>query len=394
MIRMQFGSLAVVLFVGLWAVSVGFAVPGPQEGKSMEPFVKWAVNEDFDANAPHDPLVVGDKVVVGTEKGELRAYRCEDGEPVWTYPHGKRIYQHPCSDGERIYFSSETGLIAVAAADGTKVWSFDLASCDGPVLVLNEKGMVYVGGHDGILYALDAKTGEQRWTCDFITDAPPDPPHFSGTDARMTGTRARPSALASDGETLFLSVFDQCRVVAVDATSGEQRWSFQTRGWVYGAAVATGTHVFFGSQDKSFYCLDKQTGEQNWKYDTKGRIESGGAVDEMSVYFGSCDGGVYSLTQSDGEENWRFATDPQADGRPSPIYSVPLLREGSVCIAAGEGQTYAIDQVAGTLKWKIRPSEGAELFCSPATDGTHIFVVTRPPLNASGGASLVSIGLK
>jgi hypothetical protein len=49
-----------------------------------------------------------------------------------------------------------------------------------------------------------------------------------------------------------------------------------------------------------------------------------------------------------------------------------------------------------------RPSEGSEMYCDPATDGTFLFVVTRrrsrvvgeAPSKEEGEASLVAIGLK
>jgi outer membrane protein assembly factor BamB len=379
--------------MALWAIppGLGARVPAPKERTT--PFVQWAVSENFDSNDPHDPLVVKGKVVVGTDKGELRAYRCKDGKSAWTYLDGARIFYRPCSDGERVYFTSANGLTAVTTEGGTKVWSFGLACCDGPTLVLGKRGMVFVGGHDGNLYAIDAKTGKQVWMSDFLTDAPPDRPKFPGQRARLANTKARPSDLASDGETLFLSVFDQCRVVAVNATSGKQLWSFQTGGWVFGSAVTTDSRVFFGSQDKAFYCLDKRTGRQVWRRETKGRVESGGAVDKEFVYFGSCDGGLYCLRQSDGQERWRFATD-RRDGRNCAIYSVPVLRRSGVYFAAGEGQAYGVDRDTGALQWKIRPSDESELFCSPATDGECFFLVTRARDRGHGRPSLVAIGLK
>lgn len=394
MTSMRFSLCVFALCIGLWADSVGMTAPVPKRKELTTPFVKWAAKDEFVSNGPSNPLVIKDRVVVGTDKGEVRAYRCTDGALVWTHQHGKRIFHRPCSDGKRIYFTSANGLTAVTTGAGIKEWSFDLACCDGPTIVLSEKGMVYVGGHDGKVYALDAKTGEKQWESDFIADAPPDPSNFPGERARLRGTAARPSALASDGEALFVSVFDQSRIVAINATTGERLWSFQTGGWVYGAAVTTATHVFVGSQDKAFYCLDKKTGKQVWKYETQGRIESGGAVDKTFVYFGSCDGSVYCLRQSDGKQRWQFATDLEQDGHKSAIYSVPILRWGNVYFAAGEGQMYAVDQGTGKLKWKIRPSEQSEMYCDLATDGTHFFLVTRPRHGGRGELSLAAIGVK
>src|SRR5262249_19279320 len=157
--------------------------------------------------------------------------------------------------------------------------------------------------------------------------------------------------------------------------------------------VATEKHVFFGSQDKSFYCLDKQTGKKVWSYESKWRIEAGGAVDEKYVYFRSCDGSVYCLNQSDGKARWQFVTHRQ-DGRQSAIYWVPILDAGAVYFAAGEGQAYAIEQQTGLLRWKIRPSERSDIHCSPATDGALFFIVTRQRDRGQGEPSLVAIGLK
>lgn len=379
--------------VGRRAQTAVDVITARAEEKAFKALVRWTVTNDFESNGPHDALVVEDKVIVGTDKGQLRAYRCKDGKSVWVHEHGTRIFHRPCSDGQRIYFSSAKGLTAVKVEDGTEAWRFGLACCDGPTLALAKQGIVFVGGNDGNLYALDAKSGKQVWASDFIADAPPDPPNFAGERARLANTKTRPSALASDGETLFLSVFDQCRIVAVNATDGKRLWSFQTGGWVYGSAVATEKHVFIGSQDNAFYCLDKRTGKKLWSHQTKGRIESGGAVDDKFVYFGSCDGGVYCLNQSDGQARWRFATD-QKDGRNSAIYSVPVLRQDGVYFAAGEGQAYAVNRHTGALKWKVRPSRGSELYCSPATDGALFFLVTRASDKVTGEPSLVAIGPK
>lgn len=393
------GLIALVCAAGWWSAfpGGGASAPVPKVKEGTTPYVKWKVAEDRAANEMHAPLVVKDLVVVGTDLGELRAYRTDTGKEAWTYPHGNRIYHLSGTDGERVYFTAEGSITAVTAATGRKVWSFDFGQGEAPSLALPEKGLVFVAA-DGTLYALDAKSGEKKWEADFLRDAPADPPGFAGARARLPNTRARPSRLATDGEAVFLSVFDQCRLVAFGAATGKRLWSFQTGGWVHGAAVATEAHVFVGSQDKCFYCLDKKTGKRVWKFETEGRVEAGGAVDEKYVYFGSCDGSVYCLTQAAGKERWRFDADRRPDGFKSAIYSVPLVRRSTVYFAAGEGQFYALDAGTGKLRWKLRPEEDSELFCSAATDGRSYFVTTRPGRGPKGertGAStLAAISLK
>jgi eukaryotic-like serine/threonine-protein kinase len=385
----------VALVAGLTA-ALALTAPLPREKDPATPFMKWVAKDEFGANDPHDPIVVKDRVIVGTDQGELRAYRCTDGEPVWTHNYGGRLFHRPSSDGRRVYFMSNRGLTAAVADDGTEAWATKLTFGDGPVLALRKPALVCVAGDDGTLYAVDAATGKQRWTADLLADALADPPGFPGERARLGGTKARPSGLAADGEAVFVSVFDQSRVVAFEANTGKRLWSFQAGGWVYGSAVATARHVFVGSQDSHFYCLDRQTGKKVWSYKTNGRIESGGAVDEKFVYIASCDGHVYCLSQADGTQRWKFAADRNEGDRRTAIYSVPVLRRDSVYFAAGEGQVYGLDRETGRLKGKLRPSEQSEMYCSLAADDALLFGVTRPRDRSKGRGepSLVAIGLK
>jgi len=108
------------------AAGLAHAAPRPKEKDPPTPFVRWFAHDEFASNEPHDPIVVGDRVIVGTDKGELRAYRCKDGELLWTQNYGGRLFHRPSSDGRRIYFMSNRGLTAAAAEDGTEAWATKL----------------------------------------------------------------------------------------------------------------------------------------------------------------------------------------------------------------------------------------------------------------------------
>ena len=384
--------LACQAFLPAWAVSA------PAPAAKTKPYVQWSAIEEPATNQLHQPLVVKDKVVLGTDNGELRAYRISDGKLDWKYESGHRIFDQPSSDGERIFFAHDGSLIAVTADTGVKVWDFALAgSSSGPTYASHEKRLVYTADCNGKLYALDAKTGAKRWDSDFLADAPPDPPGFDGGRARIDGTKARPSALASDGDGVFLSVFDQCRVIAFDATTGKRRWAFQTRGWSYGPAVVTATSVLVGSQDRRLYCLDKKTGEQVWKFASNGLVQSAGSIDKRFVYFASLNGRLYCLNLADGKLQWRMDVDPApSDGR-RRINSEPFLHDGVLHFTAGGGWVYAIDAADGTPRWKLQPYEKSESYCRPVTDGKSYFVVTehgRDQVPPAGVTSLLRISVK
>jgi quinohemoprotein ethanol dehydrogenase len=111
---------------------------------------------------------------------------------AWTYDLGTSRGQEatPIVVDGVMYTSGTWGFVyAVNAATGKEVWKFDPQAdpraarnpcCD----LVNRgvalwKGKVFVTSVDGVLHALDAKTGNQLWSAPTITDhMPPTPARF------------------------------------------------------------------------------------------------------------------------------------------------------------------------------------------------------------------------
>ncbi len=89
------------------------------------------------------------------------------------------------------------------------------------------------------------------------------------------------------------------------------KWKFKSGGYVFSSPAVSGDLVYFGSNDSSFYALDKPTGKMAWKYKTGGVISSSPAVADGVVYFVSFDGYLYALDASDGKEIWKFFGGPE-----------------------------------------------------------------------------------
>ncbi len=334
-----------------------------------------------------DPVYYDGAVYFGDDAGTVHAVRTNDGLPLWETALEHRVYHAPFVDVSGVYCTSEpSGVMALNRSDGTRRWP---ARVDRPGAPLKAGPTLFVAGGDGIVYAFNAETGTIRWERN-VLDELVDPPGFDGKQARFDGSPARPSNCASDGQTLYQSIFDQCRVVAIDCETGRERWSFQSGGWILGNATMTEECVLFGSQDQHCYCLDKRTGEVRWKFHTGSRIESGPAVRDDSVYIPSCDGTLYRINLQTGQAVWKFQTTPEQPAQ-TAIYSAPLLLQETVCFAAGEGQIYAVDIASGELKWKFRPSEQSEMYSSPATDGRRIFVQVRAASGGQGENAVIAV---
>src|SRR5262249_15018712 len=155
------------------------------------------------------------------------------------------------------------------------------------------KGKLYVTGYDGVMRALNADTGELVWERELLSDAPDVARGEIGERARFSKIKARPRVPGSDGKTVYQPIFDQMRLVAVDAETGQVRWSFKAGDWIFCDPVVHDGRVYIGSQDRSMYCLDAKTGATIWKFKTPSRIEAGAALYDGRVYFGCCAGLVY-----------------------------------------------------------------------------------------------------
>jgi hypothetical protein len=95
-------------------------------------------------------------------------------------------------------------------------------------------------------------------------------------------------------------------VWALDAATGDVRWHFRSGpgGFVTSPLVA-GRRVLIGSRDGSFYGLDAATGRQGWRFPTGGPIRCTAALAGQRVIFASDDMHAYALDVETGELAWK-----------------------------------------------------------------------------------------
>lgn len=389
-------SLRPALTIGVVIASLTLRAARTDSGLAVEvdsagepsPDIEWIVADEGERPGLSNPLFSDGLVIVGNDMGALRAFDPATGADVWRFNQPGRIFYRPAADAERVYAVAESGaLFAVDRQQGQLVWRRASDVGFGAVAVDADSGLAFAAGNDGQVFALKATTGEPRWSANILDDAPPDPPGFDGNRARIQGKPARPNDAVCEGGAVFISIFDQCRVVGFDVADGKKCFDYQTGGWVWGAPAVTEDSVFIGSQDDSLHCVDRTTSALIWSFKTKARIECTPSVDDWHVYFTSCDGGLYCLDRQSGAEVWRF----EVDGPTKAIYSKPLLLHDTVAFAAGDGKVYAVDRATGAMRWSLVPVEGAELYSSLASDGRRLFVTSRPKREKTGKAALVAI---
>ena len=154
---------------------------------------------------------------------------------------------------------------------------------------------MYILSDDGYLYQLDRRSGKPRWKFDthgagVARDLP------SATSA--TYDYQTSAATVADG-IVYIGSADK-KLYAIDARSGKERWHFDTQGSVRSTPAVAGGRVFFGSYDHFVYALDASSGALVWKHDTLEPVVSAPLVADGAVYIGSRSSDLFAFDAATG----------------------------------------------------------------------------------------------
>ncbi len=219
-------------------------------------------------------------------KGDvLRAVRLEDRGVGWSYTikDYKAIQSAPTVVDNLVFIGGDDcELRALDAETGELVWSYETEfKITGSPCVVGDR--LIVGSADGFVYAFERKTGAPLW--------------------KYEAGQPVICSVAGDAENVYLGSFDR-QVHAVDIRTGTNTWMFKTGGAIRSGVAVTEDAVYTGSDDGQVYAIDKRTGKQRWAFQTGGYVEAAPAVDDRAVYIGSLDGIFRALDRKTGTVLW------------------------------------------------------------------------------------------
>lgn len=196
--------------------------------------------------------------------------------------------------------------------------------------------MIYVSGfYTWLVTALDAQTGEQLW----VADRP----------SRSTEYVGGSTPAVVDG---IVYVADGWGISAVDATTGQIVWGFEPEGRNPNATPSAGSMlslgfsapavidgvVYAGAEDHHVYAIDAATGQQKWTFKTEDTISAAPIVVDGVVFIGSHDGYLYMIDAETGAQRAVFATGSSIQGDVAIIGDMLYFYSGS----STEAEFYAL----------------------------------------------------
>jgi outer membrane protein assembly factor BamB len=242
------------------------------------------------------------------EPGQVIALTTRDGSVVWKRPLPGRTESSPVVVGDRVIAGCECGtLYAFDKKTGKALWDTDLGGQLKAAPAVSN-GVAYIGDYSGTMSAVRINDGSIKWQSD-SQGTGVSAGAFYGTAAVAFG---RVYAGSKDG-----------RVYSFNKDSGELAWSHTIGGEVYAGAVAadtpkTGPTVYFGTYGGStFYALDARSGEERWSADSGGSVIGAASLIGETVYVANLDNTqTYAFNAANGEKLWSFK-----DGAYNPVIS-------------------------------------------------------------------------
>lgn len=211
-------------------------------------------------------LLEGDLLFGADVNGTVRAYDRRNGAVVWEKSLGEYVGVHatPIGVGELVVVVDDRGMVtAFRQADGNVEWVADLGSplYSTPAGTLEA---VFVPTRRGELCTLNPLTGELLW-------------EYQVADTMVSIT----SPAVADHLVVFGGSDGILR--ALDSRSGKEVWQFVVDGAFASAPMITRDHVYVGTMNRWLYALDRDTGTLQWSHRLNGRTKSAFAPQEGAL---------------------------------------------------------------------------------------------------------------
>jgi outer membrane protein assembly factor BamB len=270
------------------------------------------------------PAIVGDTVYLGVDSRTIVSLNAFTGEEQWRFtaaPVGEpakglliKIRGHgyaasPVASGGLVLFGTIDGdFFAVDAQKHQLTWGVHLGGMLGPITVGRE--LVYSHSSAGFLFALDAKTGKERW--------------------RIKGRYSLP-VTADNTRTLYYN--DRETLFAVDAITSQQKWKTKIHGKIGGLLALADSTLYFSGFEDSVYAYDAETGQEKWRFKTRESCDAP-VIARTVVYAGSL-GQLFAIDSRTGNEIWELT-------EKDLTFTSPAVADAVLYAATTEGYLCAI----------------------------------------------------
>jgi eukaryotic-like serine/threonine-protein kinase len=261
-------------------------------------------------------LVNNGVVYFGSLTGFLYALNANSGSEIWidnfnpTGSVNNSIVSSPTlSNGQMILIGCKSDgiLRSIFSSSGVVDWNAVVGnSFESSVAISNE--IIYAGGGDGTLYAINVNPVSFKWTY-------------------TAGSHIASCPTVNNGIVYVGS--ENYNLYAIDAVTGAVKWTYTTGDTVFSSPIVSNGVVYVGSNDDKLYAIDAATGTLKWSALTDGAIKSSPVVSNGIVYVGSDDQNLYAFDATTGRQKWHVLTGGKVFSSPCIVtYNGNVIQSG------------------------------------------------------------------
>lgn len=231
----------------------------------------------FGTTAPlvSSPTIFSGCVFIANTDGHLYRIDKTTGVQVWSYwASGAKFVSSPsiCSPNLYVGSISDSSMYCLHTLYGYPTWIYKTqgAIYSSPDV---STGKCIFGSTDFHVYCLDTSIAPNNPIPKYI----PSPIWIDSTHSQIYSS----PLVSNNKDVVYVGGFDY-RLYALNIINGKQKWVYPSVGIIKSSPLSYNGTVYFGSYDKYLYAIDSATGTLKWKYNTNGQIRSSPVVNDFS----------------------------------------------------------------------------------------------------------------
>jgi outer membrane protein assembly factor BamB len=281
-------------------------------------------------NASSPGYAFGRLFISNLEPGQVQSISTQNGAQIWKHPLPGRTESSPAVIGNEVVAGCECNSIyGFDALTGKTLWQTSLPGQAKAAPAVSD-GIAYIGDYSGTMTAVNIANGRIKWQTGSSGGSFGRAGSFYGTAAVAFG---RVFAASKDG-----------RIYSFDKDTGKLDWSHSVDGELYAGMVAADTPdtdptVYAGSYgDGRFFALDARTGNERWSIDAGGPVIGAASLIGETVYFANLQTTeTIGVDAKNGKQVFKF---------PDGAYN-PVISDGKRIYLTGYKTLYALEPASG-----------------------------------------------
>ncbi|MDN3653391.1 outer membrane protein assembly factor BamB [Thalassotalea ponticola] len=271
-----------------------------------------------------------DKVVWGSENGDVFALDANSGELVWRTQVAGEVISKPLFSANKLFINTSSGvLVALDANTGEQLWQ---AQQPVPPLTLRgvsglsaSSGGIFLGSASGEVAVYIEESGQQGWTAQIGE------PSGATELQRMVDVDVTPVVVTDK----IYAISSNGHLAALDIRGGREVWKRSYSS--YRELLVSGNQIFATDVQGHIYAVDRHSGMEQWSNLSLTNRGTTGAVDVGDyIVVGDVEGYLHWLDKAEGRVVARHRVDSSA------IYVTPVVVDQLLYVMSRDGDLQVV----------------------------------------------------